>query len=1697
MNNSVTNKNGIENERLDVNHDENRNKFQSEIKNNNRIHRIDQNSSHDSNFSHSDRKSNIESYKKNNSLSQKKKSLTGGINSVEKEIKKRKNIYKEFLLLYSEMKNNRLLEEESLNDNNNFLGNINQEYKSQNIIYYIINKTWFNQFKNYCSKKEIECSNINEDYPGQINNQHLILKDDNCLKLLSENRIIINSEYLDNCAYISEDMWNFLIKICGGGPEIKFISNTNNSSSFDINNNNDEIDVIRKCVHINLLFICKKEVISKNNNKEPSLNINNSLNPFQSLDIKKILVNNELKNKIHIQYIYFDITKNVQELTNYINKILNQHRNKFINTPIYFGPNNNSERNNCLVEDINYRLWLNDIIINPNELANFLIDQINKFEDEDFLMSFTQMDNINDCFFHPYLLSHFINYKIMDIFPNKYTKNFNNSDYYETKFEDENTIPTITILVEEFPYHFENPKKTFFIKKCNYCHYRDYVYSGCICNKVFYCNENCRKKDFSNHMITCKKGLFDSMKKKNENLSKIIFDRKVNYEKNKNEEKNFPILGLSNLGNSCYMNASLQCFFAIKELTNYFFNYFKEDQLNKDNILGTRGVLTIAYINLLLNINNTTNNKYFSPETFKIILGLCSKKYEGNEQEDAHEFITYLLDMMHEDLNRVINKPNINENEKNTKNINISENEKSILDWNNFLKRNQSVIIDIFYGQYKSCVLCPLCNFKSISFNSFSSLELPISESRIFMPIIIYFVDIFKDSPMLIFTIYLLKDEFKIYFLRKKISIFLNIDILEFELVLEKYNEIIHIFENNEDIPSNLKFIYAYRINPKYFYSEKNLRIKDINNKIKRESQNINLNEYANKKYKINFDDLENNIKKRKKDIELYENKSIKNDLYYLNSKFNNSIGLDDSFFQRVIIQNHIIKNKNIKNFDTDDIIYLQKNKKCNEIYFEIFTKYAVNIISNNLDINFANNFFQIYNSNDTENLNIIMMKIYLHYFQNVKLHPSTIDLINNFPDCPFVLFLHNKKYNITDLIPLSSYINYNDVLTKFYNKINSFKNINLDEYYSDNDELEIDNKNNLKNDIISNKNITCKGLPGGESGDYQGDNNFIESEEESDSESDDDKNNDNDNDKYNENDNENEGIYYRTEKDENIDRIIIIWNRKYIKHFLRNPDINLNDISKEIYENSLKKRISIEKFFDEFSKEEKLDKDNLWKCPKCNKNSQASKKIELYNMPKVLIIHLKRFNNNKKINTFIDFPLTNLDISKYINKKRNTNDTHGLKYDLFGVINHYGSMDYGHYTSFCKNMHDNKWYEYNDRIVNEIQPGKEYETIVNPNAYILFYREQNCDMIKWDNIYNKKYEEINENNLKKFGQDFIYEKNPNEDKIQLIEDEIDVKDKIIQKLDIDLKADESENRKISEDKGGVNSIMENNEDNFSFKEGYNNFIDINDNSSNSSEVQTPKFKSIIKANKENRIKEKNFSFKINHNEKDILNNEHNNTSLNEKSQANFKEKNLKNENTNFSSLNKNFIKSDNNTIKIKTFKKNEKNKNKNIVSDKKNKKNKKSKDTKKNTKNNIFIGFIQNENMSVNIENYYTNNELLKYDLFHLSKNNITKPKKQYKNIKSKKLAYFLLKEYCDDITDKIPRKKKLYKDSNLKIEANINNNSIIDKQDENKAKEVKITVKEDNQNLKYVNKNDINLNDFVYNPFKDYFAKLRKFGK
>ena len=1692
---------------------------------------------------------------------------------IKKEIEKRRKIFNEFKVMYLKKENNVKFDEFISNKIN--YSNLNYENVNENLFNYIINKKWLNHFIKYLLKKELSSSNLNEDFPGPINNEDLIINDDSFLKLNSEKKIIINGNNLDSCIKITPKLWDYLLKNYGGGPEIKIINN-------NLLNNNilkNEISTIEKAIHINLLFIPKKEIISNKTNKEPSNNINNPLNPFQTKEIIKILINNELKCDYKIQHIYFDITKTVQELFNYINAILNQYKNKFINENIGLNPKYNFEKSNNFVDKINYKLWLCNLEYNPVEIASFLYEQINKYEKTDCSINFINLDKIynsneNGEIFLPYLLSDFIGYKIEDIFPNKYTKNFDNKDFYQKNYEDENCIPEITIIIEEFPYHFEEPKRKFIIKKCNYCKYRDYVFSGCICNKVFYCCNDCKKQDIKNHISSCKIGLINYISENNSNLYRIVLGRKQYYEKNINEKQNFPILGLTNLGSSCYMNSSLQCLFAIKELTNYYLYNFKEEYINKKNVLGTRGLLTLGYINLLLKINNTTNNKFLTPDIFRLILGLCSKQFEGNQQEDAHEFLNYLLDMLHEDINRVINKPEINQNENSKIKKNISDEKKSIIDWNNFLKRNQSVLIDLFYGQYKSSVICPICNFKSVNFNSFLGLELPLIKNKNYYVFNICFVDYIKSFPYICFSVVLLQKELNIYNLRKKISIFLGIDILEFEIVSVYNNEIILLFNISDAISTEQKYLYAYRINPEYFYSYNNERINEINQNKNNLKENHNL-DYAN---------LESNINKRKNEIlELNENQNNNNNYLYLSLKFNDNVGLNNAFFQRCIMNSIIIEKRKIKVFEPEEIIYLSKNKQCIDIYNEIFRKYFLYIVDYNLSIAKKKQIAHFYNSGDTNSFNNVIKNCFSYFFQKADFNPSKIDVFHNFPDCPFILYLKNNKYQVFEVIPFSSEIDYNFILSRFYDKINDKKiegnenpfnqnNIGIDmknNIYSeieknilknkindDNNENNSDfkyfyNLNNEKNDIDKNNinkldnnfynshdkdkdvykedikrtnnasykednnNKNFKGLLGGNpkyDENSENENEESENKEEEEDEDDNDESNDENEEKETENDfdsiqnspllsksnsnneskrsrcslifdnndnlNYNNEIIKKSEKVENMDRLIVVWNPKYIEKRKDFNNINLFDLCNKIYENSPKEEVSIEKCFEEFSKEEKLDKENLWKCPHCEENIQANKKIELFNIPKILIIHLKRFNNNKKINTFINFPLTNLCLDKYINKNNKENN----HYDLFGVINHYGSLQYGHYTAFCKNYHDNNWYEYNDRIVNHIPKEKEKEIIVNRNAYILFYRERKNDFIKWENIYNKTYEDINENNLKMFGEDFVY------DIIEINEnDENDKKEK----NDIENNLDNKENKNTVDNLENIG----NEDDNFSFKEGINNIIieekdKIRDN-------QTPKFNfinRIYRIEEDENINKNIFSMEKDNNDlnKNIIdNNQMNNNGLNRKCITKVKEN--KEENNNKRLFNYSPIEiSKKNVIRITTYKKmGKKKKDKNLVLE--------NKYTEKDSVKKDNINKRNNDDTKqINKINSNKDKNLLQYDIFNQSKKyfklNLNKLNHPCKSVKSKELTNFILQLYTDQISDRIPRSKKLNEISNFPSKK-IVDNEIINNEKENKKEKLEeklISIKELNDNLTIVKETEIDLEDFVYNPFRNYYAKL-----
>ncbi|CAG7907949.1 unnamed protein product [Brassica rapa] len=146
---------------------------------------------------------------------------------------------------------------------------------------------------------------------------------------------------------------------------------------------------------------------------------------------------------------------------------------------------------------------------------------------------------------------------------------------------------------------------------------------------------------------------------------------------------------------------------------------------------------------------------------------------------------------------------------------------------------------------------------------------------------------------------------------------------------------------------------------------------------------------------------------------------------------------------------------------------------------------------------------------------------------------------------------------------------------------------------------------------------------------------------------------------------------------------------------------------------------ISLLSCLDEYLAEEPLGPDNMWLCPECKEQRQANKKLDLWKLPEILVFQLKRFKTSKyfvkKIDTFVDFPVDELDLSKYVDKGES------CLYELYAVSNHDGGIGLGHYTAYAKMIDDdNEWYCYDDSLVSPVHESE----IVSSAAYLLFYRK-------------------------------------------------------------------------------------------------------------------------------------------------------------------------------------------------------------------------------------------------------------------------------------------------------------------------------------------------------------------------------------
>jgi len=110
------------------------------------------------------------------------------------------------------------------------------------------------------------------------------------------------------------------------------------------------------------------------------------------------------------------------------------------------------------------------------------------------------------------------------------------------------------------------------------------------------------------------------------------------------------------------------------------------------------------------------------PTMFKKILGNYAQQFEGYGQHDSQECINTVLDFLSEDLFRKAKKPYVEMTNSEGKPDEIASHEA----WTKHLIRNESVIVDLFHGQYKSTLVCSKCSKISITFDPFMTLSLPI-----------------------------------------------------------------------------------------------------------------------------------------------------------------------------------------------------------------------------------------------------------------------------------------------------------------------------------------------------------------------------------------------------------------------------------------------------------------------------------------------------------------------------------------------------------------------------------------------------------------------------------------------------------------------------------------------------------------------------------------------------------------------------------------------------------------------------------------------------------------------------------------------------------------------------------------------------------------------------------------------------------
>ena len=763
-------------------------------------------------------------------------------------------------------------------------------------------------------------------------------------------------------------------------------------------------------------------------------------------------------------------------------------------------------------------------------------------------------------------------------------------------------------------------------------------------------------------------------------------------------------IGGRNLGNTCFMNSSIACLSNCTELTYYFLkgDYLKD--INEENNLGMRGELAKEWGNLMKQYW-VENTRVGDPSDFKYTIGRKAERFRGYGQQDSNEFMSVFLDYLNEDLNKATKKEYVELNEKME---DETDEDCSKRFWEVNLKRNDSIVTDLFCGQFKSTITCPKCQWINITFDPFDTINLPL------------LTQIRRNEYKYGYNENL--EQFKFFYIPS--------DVLRhpYCLIIKNINNGEEIGKVIDRIAKEKNFIYYNKIEDlflvdmlrkeKYGYAEKSHIVKqfiyddeylfsyDYNQKkdeialvvyfFKNDTEKNNKSQYPRMVFCKKSDTLEDVRKK----IYFYLRK------YILSPFLKENEEKDEVTLE---IEKYMEDNNN-------ELPYEKLYEKVENEYNKVFKKYDSNEEDKEDKEDVDNNNKERENKSDDEeekekedknkneeenekeeeeNKNSSENEIKDQQQSKLKNEEET----NNNKEIQNEI-LNEKKEKETEVNKEEKKLSEDDELKKYIDKFKSdipfeiFIRRERDEnnFYGKIPFIDSKHFSNYSRKLKKFLEIENFNAP---LGDIQTDLSdyeiIVQFNEES---------------KYINKDTFDLDYFKQIELEYTIKE----------KEGKKEEEENKKEDEEEIDDG----KMTLIKCLKKFCKEEQLQEGDEWYCPKCKEHVLAKKKMDLFYLPKILIICFKRFVKDsyrwEKNEDEVEFPINNLDLKDFVIGP----DKNHSKYDLFAVSQHYGSTGFGHYTAVCRN-YDGKWYSYDDSNCSETS---ETET-QSSAAYVLFYRRQ------------------------------------------------------------------------------------------------------------------------------------------------------------------------------------------------------------------------------------------------------------------------------------------------------------------------------------------------------------------------------------